>query len=53
MRFSVKLTATPGGVGAFIRVPDDVATKMGFRGRPKVRAVIAGVPYRVCPTAAR
>ncbi len=42
----MKLTATPGGVGAFIHVPDDVATKMGFRGRPKVRAVVAGVPYR-------
>ena len=46
MRFSVKLTATPGGVGAFIHVPDSVAEKMGFRGRPKVRAVIAGVSYR-------
>ena len=46
MRFRVELTATPGGVGAFIRVPRDVAEKMALKGRPKVRAVIAGVPYR-------
>ena len=44
MRFEVRLTAH--GVGAFIRVPREVATELGLRGRPKVRAVIAGVPYR-------
>jgi hypothetical protein len=44
MKFEVKLTAH--GVGAFIRVPRDVSTKLGFNGRPKVKAVIAGVPYR-------
>ncbi len=44
MRFEVKLTAH--GVGAFIRVPREVSTKLGFKGRPKVKAVIAGVPYR-------
>jgi hypothetical protein len=46
VRFQVRLTETPGGVGAFIRVPRDVASKLGFKGRPKVRAVIAGAPYR-------
>jgi hypothetical protein len=46
VRFEVRLTETPGGVGAFIRVPREVASKLGFKGRPKVRAVIAGVPYR-------
>jgi hypothetical protein len=46
MTFRVKLTDTPNGVGAFIRVPREVSESMGFRGRPKVRAVIAGVPYR-------
>ncbi len=44
MRFEVKLTAH--GVGAFIRVPPEVSAKLGFKGRPKVKAVIASVPYR-------
>jgi hypothetical protein len=44
LKFDVELTAH--GVGAFIRVPRDVATKLGLKGRQKVRAVIAGVPYR-------
>ena len=44
MRFLVQLTAH--GVGAFVQVPRDVSTKMGLKGRPKVRAVIAGAPYR-------
>ncbi|HZQ50196.1 MAG TPA: YdeI/OmpD-associated family protein [Candidatus Dormibacteraeota bacterium] len=44
MKFQVKLTAH--GVGAFIVVPRDVAAKLGFKGRPKVKAVIAGAPYR-------
>jgi len=44
MKFEVKLTAH--GVGAFIRVPREVSTKLGFKGRPKVKAVIAGVPNR-------
>ncbi len=44
MKFQVKLTAH--GVGAFIVVPRDVATKLGLKGRPKVKALIAGAPYR-------
>ena len=44
MKFEVELTAH--GAGAFIRVPRDVSAKLGFKGRPKVKAVIAGVPYR-------
>jgi hypothetical protein len=44
MKFEVTLTAH--GVGAFVRVPRDVAAQLGFKGRPKVHAVIAGVPYR-------
>jgi len=44
VRFEVRLTAH--GVGAFIRVPREVSTALSFRGRPKVKAVIAGVPYR-------
>jgi hypothetical protein len=44
VKFDVRLTRH--GVGAFIVVPRDVAKKLGFKGRPKVKAVIAGVPYR-------
>jgi hypothetical protein len=44
MKFQARLTAH--GVGAFILVPEAVATRMGFKGRPKVRALIAGAPYR-------
>ena len=44
MRFTVELSAH--GVGSFIRVPREVAERLGFKGRPKVSAVIAGVPYR-------
>ena len=44
MKFEVKVTRH--GVGALIRVPRDVATELAFKGRPKVKAVIAGVQYR-------
>jgi hypothetical protein len=35
----------PGGGGAFVEVPFDVEKEFGSK-RPKVRAVIEGVPYR-------
>jgi hypothetical protein len=44
MRFQVRLTAH--GVGAFVLVPREVSEKMAFKGRPRVRATIAGAPYR-------
>ena len=46
MRFKVKLAAEPGTVGAFIRVPQAVAKQLALKGRPKIKAVIAGIPYR-------
>jgi hypothetical protein len=46
VRFQVRLTSTPGGVGAYIHVPPRVAAELGLKGRPKIRAVIAGMPYR-------
>ncbi len=46
-RFKGVLTPTPrGGGGTLVPVPKDVAAKMGLKGMPKVRAVIAGQPYR-------
>jgi hypothetical protein len=44
MEFRVRLAAV--GVGSFVAVPPTVASRLGLRGRPKVKAVIAGVPYR-------
>lgn len=44
IRFTVRLVST--GVGAGIIVPPDVAKRLGLKGMPKVKAVIAGVPYR-------
>jgi hypothetical protein len=35
----------PGGGGAFVEVPFDVEAVFGSK-RPKVRAMIEGVPYR-------
>jgi len=48
IRFTGRLTPTPrGGGGTLVAVPRDVAMKLGpMRGMPKIRAVIAGVPYR-------
>ena len=45
--FTVRLSSTPGrGHGSLIVVPPDVAAELGLRGRPKIKAVIAGHPYR-------
>jgi hypothetical protein len=45
--FKGKLTPTPrGGGGCLVPVPREVATKLGLKGMPKIRAVIAGQPYR-------
>jgi hypothetical protein len=45
--FQGKLTATPrGGGGTLVPVPPEVAARLGLRGMPKIRAVIAGTPYR-------
>jgi bifunctional DNA-binding transcriptional regulator/antitoxin component of YhaV-PrlF toxin-antitoxin module len=41
------LTATPrGGGGTLVAIPKEVASKLGLKGMPKVKAVIAGTPYR-------
>jgi Domain of unknown function (DUF1905)/Bacteriocin-protection, YdeI or OmpD-Associated len=45
-RFEAVLQPDPTGTGTFVRVPRDLNAKMGLRGRPKVRAVLAGQPYR-------
>jgi hypothetical protein len=45
--FKGTLTATPrGGGGCLVPVPLEVAAKPGFKGMPKIKAVIAGQPYR-------
>ena len=48
IRFTGILTPTPrGGGGTLIPVPKDVAALLGpMKGMPKVKAVIAGIPYR-------
>ena len=47
IRFTGKLTPTPrGGGGTLIPVPKDVAVSLGIKGMPKVKATIAGIPYR-------
>jgi hypothetical protein len=47
VKFKGVLTATSrGGGGCLVPVPRDVAAKLGLRGFPKIRAVIAGTPYR-------
>jgi len=47
VRFKGVLTPTPrGGGGTLVPVPKDVASKLGLKGMPKVKAVIAGTPYR-------
>jgi hypothetical protein len=45
--FKGTLTATPrGGGGCLVPVPREVAAKLGLKGMPKIRSVIAGQPYR-------
>ncbi|HEY0831140.1 MAG TPA: YdeI/OmpD-associated family protein [Candidatus Dormibacteraeota bacterium] len=46
MRFQVALRSDPSGPGTYVAVPEDVAGVLGLKGRPKIRAVIAGHPYR-------
>ncbi|TMB98347.1 MAG: DUF1905 domain-containing protein [Chloroflexi bacterium] len=47
VKFVGVLTATPrGGGGTLVPIPDEVATALGLKGMPKIRAVIAGTPYR-------
>ena len=48
IRFTGTLTPTPrGGGGTLISIPKDVAASLGpMKGMPKVKAVIAGIPYR-------
>ena len=45
-RFEAVLQPDPTGTGTFIRVPRELNAKLGLKGRPKVRAVLAGHPYR-------
>ena len=48
IHFTGRLTPTPrGGGGTLVPVPREVASKLGqLKGMPKIKAVIAGVPYR-------
>jgi hypothetical protein len=47
VKFKGTLTPTPrGGGGTLVPVPRDVATKLGLKGMPKIKAVIGGQPYR-------
>jgi hypothetical protein len=46
MRFQVALRADRSGPGTYVAVPEDVAAALGLKGRPKIRAMIAGHPYR-------
>ena len=47
VKFTGTLTPTPSrGGGTLVPVPATVARELGLKGMPKVRAVIAGVPYR-------
>lgn len=45
-RFEAVLQPDPTGTGTFIRVPRELNAKLGLQGRPKVRALLAGHPYR-------
>jgi len=46
VRFKAVLQPDPTGAGTFVRIPPDVQAKLGLRGRPKIKSVIAGSPYR-------
>ena len=47
VKFTAVLTPTPSaGGGTFIPVPREVNDQLGLKGKPKVQAVIAGLPYR-------
>ena len=46
-RFIGKLTPTPSrGGGTLVPIPPRVAAELGLKGMPKVKALIAGIPYR-------
>jgi hypothetical protein len=45
VKFTGVLTPTPGG-GTLITVPREVNDQLGLKGKPKIQAVIAGLPYR-------
>ena len=45
-RFEAVLQPDPSGTGTFVLIPPEVAQTLGLKGRPKIRAVIAGHPYR-------
>jgi hypothetical protein len=44
--FKAVLQPDPTGTGTFVVVPRKVNEELGLRGRPKIKAVIAGQPYR-------
>jgi len=46
VRFKAVLQPDPTGAGTFVRIPPDVQAKLGLRGRPKIKSVIAGSPYQ-------
>jgi hypothetical protein len=47
VKFTGVLTPTPSaGGGTFIPVPREVNEQLGLKGKPKIQAVIAGLPYR-------
>jgi hypothetical protein len=46
IEFDAVLEADAQGPGAFVTVPEHVKQALGLRGRPKVKATIAGHPYR-------
>ena len=47
IKFKGVLTSTPrGGGGTLVPVPSEVSSKLGLKGMPKIKAVIAGQPYR-------
>lgn len=46
MRFRARLQPDPTGTGTYVVVPSEANGRLGLRGRPKIRAVIAGHPYR-------
>ena len=46
VRFKAVLQPDPTGTGTFVRIPREVAEKLGLKGRPKIQGMIAGHPYR-------
>lgn len=45
-KFDAVLQPDPTGTGTFVVVPRELNAQLGLKGRPKIRAVIAGHPYR-------